>query len=224
MESELVDHWDLAAFEDSLGRCEAKAYRLAVQLACCESAAQEVVQETFHAAWQNMHNFVSRSQIESWVYRTAVKTALGHLDCRKGRTQSSDDHCLLFMMTAQKFCTRAKSDGGLDWPGDSPPSPRRSAEIYQRVQKIVDSLPSGLRAVFILGALEEMPIGELAEVLDSPPDEVKEKLQTARLAVLDAVRRHCACAARSAQPGSTATEAAHATGAKVDGRLRPSHA
>ena len=65
-----------------------------------------------------------------------------------------------------------------------------------------DSLPKGLRAVFILCDLEEMSVGELAEILDSPPEEVKEKLQAARLAVRDAIGRRCACAARRIDPGS----------------------
>ena len=202
MDGELVDRWDLGAFEESLGRCEAKAYRLAVQLVCCEPAAQEIVQETFLAAWQNMHRFASRSEIETWVYRATVKAALGRLDCAKGRRQPFDDHCLLFMMTARKFWMRTSSDEKLDWLADFRPSPHRSIEIYRRVRKIVDSLPKGLRAVFILCDLEDMSVGELAEILDSPSEEVKEKLQAARLAVRDAIVPHCACAARKVDPGS----------------------
>lgn len=181
MDGDRDKHWNLSAFEESLARCEAKAYRLAVQLVCCESVAQEIVQDVFSSAWQDMHNVANRSQIETWVYRATVGSALERFDCATDRRHSSDDHCLLFTMTARKFWLRATSD---EEP-DLLPSPRRSAAVYRRIRRVVNALPKELRAVFILCDLEEMSIGELVEVLGSPSEEVKERLQRARLAIRD---------------------------------------
>jgi DNA-directed RNA polymerase specialized sigma24 family protein len=52
--------------------------------------------------------------------------------------------------------------------------------------RFVNALPKKLRAVFILCELEAMSIGEVVEILGFPSEEVKDRLQMARLAVRDA--------------------------------------
>jgi len=182
-ESERACRWNLASFEESLARCEAKAYRLAVQLVGSEPAAREIIQETLSAAWQNMHGLASHSEIETWVYRATVKAAFQRCGCAKYRRSSQDDCCLLFTMTARNFLLHARSDENATCSRAA----RCSAATYRRLRKVVDALPEGLRAVFILCELEAMSVGELEKILDSPSEELAERLRTARSAVRKAI-------------------------------------
>jgi RNA polymerase sigma factor (sigma-70 family) len=178
------DRLNLGDFEESLARCEAKAYRLAVQLVCSEPTAREIVEETFSSAWQNLDSLASSTEIETWVYQSTVKAALERDACSEGQNHSSHDHFLVLAMNARKLRLHTKSDDG----PDPLPCSRRSVEIHQRIQKIVDSLPKGLRAVLVLCDLEEMDPGELGSLLGVPSEEVKRRLRSARQAVRDAVR------------------------------------
>lgn len=187
------DGRDLGAFEESLARCEAKAYRLAIELVCNEPAAREIVEETFSSAWQNLDSLASSTEFETWVYQSTVKAALARGTCLEGQRQSSRDHRLVFAMTARKLWLRAKSDED----PDPLPCSRRSVGMYRRVQKIVDSLPKGLRAVLVLCDVEEMSPGDLGKLLDVPSEEVTRRLRKARLAVREAANRPRGAAAAS---------------------------
>jgi RNA polymerase sigma-70 factor (ECF subfamily) len=175
--------WNMAALEERLDRCEAKAYRLAVQLIGNEPSARDVVQRALSAAWQDPENFANRREIETWVYRTTVKAALERCHCAKRRSPSGDDQCLLFTMTARNFWLRA----GVAEDAEYLPGRRCSVASYRRLRKIVDALPEGLRAVFILGDLEEMPVDQLEEILGSPSENLKDRLHAARAAVQAAI-------------------------------------
>src|SRR5664279_2663695 len=140
------DRFNLGDFEASLARCEAKAYRLAVQLVCCEPAAREIVEETISSAWQNLDRIASSSEIETWVYRSTVQAALQSGACSEDQGRSSHDHDLVLAMNARKLRLRAESDKEPDTLSRS----HRSVAICQRIQKVVDSLPTQLRAVLVL--------------------------------------------------------------------------
>jgi len=182
---------NLGAFEESLARCEAKAYRLAVQLVCSEPAAREIVEKTFLSAWQNLDKLASRAEVETWVYQATVKAALECGACSEAGRRASRDNRLVLAMNARKLSLRAT--------GDTEPDPlrcsRRSVASGRRIQGIVNSLPQGLRAVLVLCDMEEMSPEQLARLLGLRSEEVRRRLLAARLAVRNGIKR---------SPGSTA--------------------
>ena len=79
--------WNFAAFEEWVGGCEDKAFRLAMHFLRDERAAQDILQETFLAAWENIQAFANRNRFNAWVYRMTVKAALERLNSSRSRGQ-----------------------------------------------------------------------------------------------------------------------------------------
>lgn len=79
---------DVAAFEELVRRNEDKLYRLALRHVHNESDAQEILQNAFLAAWQNLPAFEGRSTFASWMHRITVNASLMLLRIR-GRHRKS---------------------------------------------------------------------------------------------------------------------------------------
>jgi RNA polymerase sigma-70 factor, ECF subfamily len=182
LQDDVVDHWNVATFEESLGRCEDRAYRLALYLVADEAAAQEILQETFLSAWQNTRMFATKTQFDAWVYRATVKTALG----RQAHGQEPASDHLLSSMTVRRFWGRARADEDSEWFRRAPDE-LRSEDLHRHVRRTVDSLSAELRAVFILCDLEGMSLADSAEILDWSVEVARENLQAARLIIRSAI-------------------------------------
>jgi RNA polymerase sigma-70 factor (ECF subfamily) len=169
-----------------VGRCEVKAYRVAMHLVRNESAAQEILQETFLSAWKNMQRLDDKSRFCNWVCRATVKAALDRLDSPKGQPRPENDNGLFPAVTNTKFWTRERRDGGADWSLRSPDQ-LASEDLHQHIRQTVDLLPVELRTVFLLCDLAEISVEDSAEILDLAVETARERLQAARLAVRDAI-------------------------------------
>jgi RNA polymerase sigma-70 factor (ECF subfamily) len=178
---------NIAAFEELVGRCEDKAYRLAMQLVGNESAALEILQQTFLSAWQNVHKFTGTLQFSHWVYQTVAKAAVGRLNSARHQGKASAGGRLLSFTTNAKFWIRLRTEEEPDW-ARRPADDLCSKDLYCYIRKSIDALSHELRTVFILCDSEEMSIEDGADILDLSVVEAKENLQAARLAI-----RHAIC-------------------------------
>jgi len=184
--NEIVGERDIAVFEELVDQCEDKAYRLAMQLVRSELVAQEILQQTFLSAWQNMQRFEGVIQFSDWVYRTVGKAALGHLDSTRKHGEKTADEHLPAIRTSPRFWLRASVDDDSDW-STRPADHLCSEDLYCHIRKTVDALPDELRTVFILCDSEGLSVEIGAEILDLPVATAKENLQVARLMVRDAI-------------------------------------
>jgi RNA polymerase sigma-70 factor (ECF subfamily) len=186
---ERVDRWDVATFEESMARCEDRAYRLAVHLVRSEGAAREILQESFLSAWENTSNFTSRSQFSRWVYRATVQSALGRLKSTSAQEFSADGDLLLSLSTIPRFWNRATRVAESDW-SILPARQLSSEDLFHHIRKTVNLLPPDLRTVFVLCDLEEISIEDSAEILDLPVAAAKESLHAARMAIRHSIGLH----------------------------------
>ena len=186
---EMVERWDVAAFEQSVARCEDRAYRLAVHLVRSEGAAQEILQETFLSAWENAAHFTNQSQFSKWVYRTTVQRALGRLKATNAQGFSADDDLLLSLSTLPRFWIRAKRVAESDW-SILPAHQLSSQDLFHHIRETVNLLPPDLRAAFVLCDLEEISVEDSAEILDLPVAAAKEDLHAARMAIRHSIGLH----------------------------------
>jgi len=199
--------WNFAAFEEWVGGCEDKAFRLAMHFLRDERAAQDILQETFLAAWENIQAFANRNRFNAWVYRMTVKAALERLNSSRSRGQTSQDRTLLFLFTTREFWSRLTVDEDPDWSMRSPHQ-LGSEDLLRHIRKSVDSLPLELRAVFVVCALEEMSLDESVDILDLPAATVKAQLQAATLAIRHAIGSYFARGTgKGSFPHGTAREA-----------------
>jgi len=188
-EIEPVDCWNVAIFEESVARCEDRAYRLAVHLLRSQDAAQEVLQETFLSAWENTSRFKNRGQFSTWVYRATVQNALGRLRFAGAQDSPGGADLLLSWSTIPRFWKRAKQAPESDW--STLPARQLSTDaLFHHIREAVSLLPVDHRVAFILCDLEEISVEDGAEILDLPVAIARENLHTARLAICRSIGLH----------------------------------
>lgn len=148
-------------------------YRLALKMLNNPQDAEDILQETFLKALGGIKNFDGRSSLSTWLYRIATNEALMHLRRRQ----------------PQMISTEEPSDEGedlqepleiVDWCC-LPERELMSAEAIRHLDKAIEQLSPGLRAVFALRDIEGLSTQETAEVLNLSETAVKTRLSRARL-------------------------------------------
>jgi RNA polymerase sigma-70 factor (ECF subfamily) len=128
-------------------------------------AADDVLQDVLIAVARKLSWLEEPSLFRAWAYRVASRAAFAHIrrERRRGRQETSDE-----VLEALVAPVSRPSDEGLRELLDSP------------------VLSPASRAVLILHFQEDMPLGEVAAVLEIPLGTVKSRLAYG----LTALRRH----------------------------------
>ena len=189
---------DVAAFEILVARYRSKVYGLAVRMMQDASDAEEVLQETFLSAWQNLPNFRGESAFGSWLYRICANFCLMRLRRKKVETTEAE--------SAQLPGPRFDAEGSLlsspsyDWSRGTEEKALDN-ELRTAIERATDTLPDEHRTVFLLKDIDGLSYEEIAETLGTTVPAVKSRLHRARLALREAID------AFYKSPGSTGTNA-----------------
>lgn len=170
---EALRNQDKQAFADLVDQNSTNIYRLALKMTGNPQDAEDVLQETFIKAYNNIQKFEGRSKISTWLYRIAVNEALMLLRKRKDGITSID----------QGFQT----DNGdilpkqiIDWCC-LPEKELMKDEVREQIEAAVGTLSDANRAAFLLRDVEGLSTRETAEVLDISESAVKVRLMRARM-------------------------------------------
>lgn len=161
------------AFAQLVDTYSPRMYRAVLRILNDAQDAEDVLQETFLKALRALPVFEGRSSLATWLYRIAVNEALMLVRKRKGETVSLDEE-------------RDDGEGEIepvqivDWCC-LPESELMSAEARSFLDRAVQRLSPGLRAVFILRDIEGLSVKETAEALSVSEEVVKTRLLRARL-------------------------------------------
>jgi RNA polymerase sigma-70 factor (ECF subfamily) len=168
---------DLEAFSELVKRYDRNVFRIAQHITHNEEDAQDVVQDAFLKAYQNLEQFQGASKFYTWLVRIAVNEALMRLRKRKSdRTVSIDED----VMTEEGSMPREVAD----WA----PNPEQlygTSELGDILKKTIQGLPPGFRTVFVLRDVEGLSTEETAEMLGLSIPAVKSRLLRARLQLRD---------------------------------------
>ena len=129
--------------------------------------AENIVQETFTEAYQQIENFRGESSVSTWLFSIAKHLAYGHL-------RTSDRHNYLEHETIEFL----QAD-----QGGSAAATRKEVELSERKQIVHDALqelPEHYRRVVQLRDLEEKSTRETAEQLELTEVNVRVRLHRAR--------------------------------------------
>jgi len=176
---------DVAAFETLVTRYRSKVYGLALRMMQDASDAEEVLQESFLSAWQNLPNFRGESAFGSWLYRICANFCLMRLRRKKVETTEAEAQ-------AQLPGPRFDSEGSLlaspsyDWTRGTEEKVLDN-ELRVAIERATDSLPDDHRTVFLLKDIEGLSYEEIAETLGTTVPAVKSRLHRARLALREAI-------------------------------------
>ncbi len=158
---------DRAAFDDLVRRYRARIYALTLHLTGSRSEADDITQDVFTRAYQQLGTFAGRSEFFTWLYRIAVNRSLNaRRDTARRRTSGLDD-------------PRVQAAVAVDAYGD----PRRAAELrqtYARLVAALDRLSPTLRSTVVLVALQGLAHDEAAAVLGCSPGTVAWRIHEAR--------------------------------------------
>jgi RNA polymerase sigma-70 factor, ECF subfamily len=164
---------DVEAFGQLLGRHEGTVYRLACRLVRDERDAQEILQDVFVTTWTKLSGFEDRAQIGSWLHRVTVNTSLMRLRAQRRRPQLAD-------IDGSALDATSAAPAVLQNPRLRPDEQLESQELKHTIQRAVDALPAGLRAVFDLREIQGLSTRQTARTLGISEGAVKARFHRAR--------------------------------------------
>jgi RNA polymerase sigma-70 factor (ECF subfamily) len=172
---------DVSAFEQLVKRYDRNVFRIAQHITQNREDAEDVVQDAFLKAYQNLGQFQGNSKFYTWLVRIAVNEALMKLRKRKtDKTVSMDED----VETEDGSVPREVAD----W-SPNPEQLFNQSELNDILTKTIQGLPAGFRTVFVLRDVEGLSTEETADMLGLSIPAVKSRLLRARLQLRDRLSR-----------------------------------
>lgn len=173
---------DLGAFEQLVKLYDRNVFRIAQHITHNREDAEDVVQDAFLKAYENLGQFQGQSKFYTWLVRIAVNEALMKLRKRRSdKIVSLDEN----IETEEDSMPREVAD----WS----PNPAQlfdQAQLKEILGKVIQGLPPGFRTVFVLRDVEGLSTEETAEALDLSIPAVKSRLLRARLQLRERLNKY----------------------------------
>ena len=179
-DSELVTRakaGELDAFEVLTNRYEQKVYSLGLRMLRHEQDAEDVTQQTFLSALENLSGFRGEASFATWLLRIATHAALKIIRKRKGLDTVSLEEAT---EAADDYDTIPHPEYIADWR-QSPEELVPKQEIQRLLEDALAKLDEKHRLVFLLRDVEGLSVKETAEALGLSEANTKVRLLRARL-------------------------------------------
>ena len=165
---------DGTAFESLVVRHRAAVYRYARSVAAGAADAEDVLQETFLAAWKNAAGFAGRASVRTWLLVIARNRALRLRERAASRPEDGGESLLELGVRAGFGC-------------DDPEGIAVAVERREVLDAALASLGAEDREILVLRDIEAIPGEECAEALGLSVAAMKSRLPRARLRLVAAV-------------------------------------
>ncbi|NDV07960.1 RNA polymerase sigma factor [Rhodococcus opacus] len=154
---------DHHAFAELAGRYRTNAWHVCLQITGNTHDAEDALQDTLTAAWQNLPKFRGDARFHTWLHRIAVNAALAVVRRRK-TTDSLDD-----------------TDGDYGILLEDP-APRFDEQIttIDAVRRALAQLPEDFRVAIVLAEFASLPYADIAEHQGVTVATVKTRIHRAR--------------------------------------------
>jgi RNA polymerase sigma-70 factor (ECF subfamily) len=170
------------AFDDLVKHYERRVFRLAQNITRNYEDAEDVVQNAFVKAFQNLSDFRGDSRFYTWLVRIAVNEALMKIrrrSCHKevsiDESKETDDSCIPLEIE--------------DW-GPNPEQHYSQQELQQILATTISELKSQYRIVFQLRDVDGLSTEETAQALALSSSAVKTRLQRARITLRNSLDKY----------------------------------
>jgi RNA polymerase sigma-70 factor, ECF subfamily len=173
---------DVSAFEQLVKRYDRNVFRIAQHITQNREDAEDVVQDAFLKAYENLEQFQGQSKFYTWLVRIAVNEALMKLRRRRPERMVSLDE---EVKTEEDSIPREVAD----W-SPNPEQLYSQSELRDILSKTIQGLPPSFRTVFVLRDVEGLSTEETAEALDLSIPAVKSRLLRARLQLRERLNRY----------------------------------
>jgi RNA polymerase sigma-70 factor, ECF subfamily len=176
---------DLDAFEALANRHEQRVYSLALRMLRQEQDAEDVTQQTFLSAMQNLGGFRGEASFSTWLLRIASHAALKVIRNRKGLDTTSLEEAT---EEEDSYGSIPHPEYIADW-WQSPEELVRKNEIQRLLEDALGKLDEKHRLVFLLRDVEGLSVKEAAEALGLSEGNTKVRLLRARLQLREELTR-----------------------------------
>lgn len=136
------------AFEVLLNTYSQPVYWQVRKMVVNHDDANDLVQNVFLKAWNNLHNFRGDAKLSTWLFKIAVNESINFLNKERQRMQlseSADDSFLLNNIESDSF-----------FDGEA---------LHKELQEAIVKLPEKQRLVFNMRYFDEMKYDEMSEIL-----------------------------------------------------------
>ncbi|WP_374012544.1 RNA polymerase sigma factor [Pseudoxanthomonas koreensis] len=172
---------DGAAFEAIMRRHNQLLFRTARGIVHSDAQAEDVAQEAWLRAWRNLAGFRAESRLSTWLVRIVVNEALGRMR-RKGAQIIPLEAA---MVSPGNDTPPAFTDAADRGPAQS----AERAQVRALLEARIALLPGTFRSVFMLRAVEEMSVDEVADILDIPASTVRTRYFRARALLRESLEK-----------------------------------
>ena len=157
---------------EAVYRAEFKAvWRLLVRLGVPLGSAEDLVQDVFFTAHQKWSDFDPSRSARAWLFGIAYRRASDFRALKRHQVEVADD------ASAHRV--------------EAPPGPAVERRDAQRVlDAALAQMSPEARAVFVMHELEERPVPEIAEIMETPVPTAYTRLRSARQTFAAVIARH----------------------------------
>ena len=151
-------------YEYFLDRYGQQVFVLVDRIVSCQEDAEELTQDVFLKAFQQLSSFKAESSFSTWIYRIATNLAISAVRKKRNDVLRLDDS--VFANLSDTQVDEALEDD--------------SEEQMERLQQAMNQLEADERALITLYYLEEKPLVEVAFILGITEGNAKVKLHRIR--------------------------------------------
>lgn len=152
-----------------------RIYRMGLRVCGNTADAEDLVQETFINAYRGWGGFRGDAKPSTWLYTIASRA------CQRMQRRRSGEPGVI--ESFEDLLPDAERGIPIVSDAEDPLETIAREELGTKVRQAVAGLPTHFRIPFVLREMGELPIAEIAEILDLKEATVKTRLHRARLAV-----------------------------------------
>ncbi len=175
-------HGDEVAIRELIRRLNPRLFRVARGIVPSDAEAEDVVQETYLAAFTRLDRFEGRARFSTWITRIAINAARMHL--RRARPVEDYD-----------TVTEDRNRQIVAFPGGQPEAADSAlgrAQIRVLLEQAIAGLPPDLRLPFLMHEVEGMRLSEIAQDLSINQVTLRTRMFRARRQLRAALADHVA--------------------------------
>jgi len=166
-----------AMFELLMRRYNERAYRAARSIVRDEQEAEDVMQQAYVNAFTHLHQFTGSAQFSTWLTRIVINEALARVRRQNRHQPFRDGHPTVTSLMRHD-------------PSENPERQAFNAELRGLLEQAIDTLPDGIREVFVLREVEGLSTADVADALGVSDDVVKTRLSRGRATLRRLLLKH----------------------------------
>lgn len=177
----LAAQGDGLAFECIMRRHNRLLFRTARSILHSDAEAEDALQEAYLRAWRALPGFRADARLSTWLVRIVTNEALGRLRRHSAQVIPLDASTELHDDLRPALME--------DDPQGQPEHMAMRTQVRQLMEACIDRLPDAFRTVFMLRAVEELSVEDVAQALQIPEATVRTRYFRARSLLREALAR-----------------------------------